>query len=539
MARADRALELFEKARARVAPGSVHGRRLALVDDFLQGLRRKREQLAQKRGPVPKLRLVGDARGIVIDGSLDDDYWQKCPVAATGSLRELQTGRLPTFGTTVKAGWQGGSVCFAIRCEERPGEAPRDAAARADDAAIWQGDLVEILIATETHSYYQIAVSPSGRVVDLDRSAAKGQRFGWESRAEVATRIADDHWTVEIRLPVTADENDPLNQIIGRKPTQSLPWHINICRQRQRADGVEHSALSPTGAAGFHVPLKFAHFYDGRSHAFEVDPEAVDFVLKFRRTELLRKPAEALAAQLELAKEAVTELQRSVALREATRSASALKDHARAEQIVAEIPIEAVRKTARMDILLAAGRAAEVVSAFAGEEIETWPFWQRGEGHHARGRAHHAVGAGAAGEADLVAALGWIPDPRERQGIALTLGRHRESVVKDESGALAAYRSVFDGQDRVNGATQYYAVQAAARLLMGQGRFDEALATLARIDTDTLRGTWRHSTLIARGDVHAAAGDRVKAEELWRGVLGEAPVEARHRRQAEERLGRR
>jgi hypothetical protein len=94
-----------------------------------------------------------------------------------------------------------------------------------------------------------IAISPAGHVVDLDRGAPRGQWFTWDAKAEVATHIADDHWTVEIRLPVTTDENDPLHQVIGRKPTQSLPWHINLCRQRIREDGQELSALSPTGTA--------------------------------------------------------------------------------------------------------------------------------------------------------------------------------------------------------------------------------------------------------------------------------------------------
>lgn len=53
--------------------------------------------------------------------------------------------------------------------------------------------------------------------------AAKSAWFGWDWRAEVATQIAGDHWTVQIRIPVTQDENDPLHQVIGRKPIISLP----------------------------------------------------------------------------------------------------------------------------------------------------------------------------------------------------------------------------------------------------------------------------------------------------------------------------
>ena len=61
--KADTALDLFAKAQAKADAGSIYGRRLALIDDYLKGLRMKSQLLAQKRGPVPVLRLVGDAQG--------------------------------------------------------------------------------------------------------------------------------------------------------------------------------------------------------------------------------------------------------------------------------------------------------------------------------------------------------------------------------------------------------------------------------------------------------------------------------------------
>ncbi|MEZ6090459.1 MAG: DUF4838 domain-containing protein [Pirellulaceae bacterium] len=355
-ATADEALALFDKAKAKSEATSIYAERLALIDDYLKGLRMKTEQLGQKRGQVPTVRLVGDAHDIVIDGKLDEEYWQNCPVAATGKFRELQTGRTPTFGTTFKAGWQGSNLYFAIRCEETVGRFTRlpdektppasvnITTVRDDDQAIWHGDAIEIELATETHSYYQIAVSPAGHVVDLDRGAAKGQWFGWDSKAEVATQIADDHWTVEVRIPVTSDENDPLNQVIGRHPTQSLPWHINLCRQRIREDGQELSALSPTGTPGFHEPMKFAHFYDGRSHRFDFDPNVSDFAIDYSKAVRERKadPFLVLAEQ-----EKITDLQKSIALEQA-----AILDSGNTETTIERIPIEAVRKTAKMRGLL-------------------------------------------------------------------------------------------------------------------------------------------------------------------------------------------
>jgi len=492
---ADRALELFAQAQARVDPASGYGRRIALIDDFLKGLRMKSLQLGQKRGPLPVVRLVGEASGIVVDGKLDDAYWVNCPTAAAGRLRELQTGRLPTFGTRFQAGWQGHSVCFAIRCDERPGETPHDTATRNDDQAIWHGDAIEIEIATETHSYYQIAVSPHGRVVDLDRGAPRGQWFGWDSQAEVATRVADDHWTVEIRLPVTQDENDPLHQIIGRRPTQSLPWHLNICRQRIRPEGQEHSALSPTGTAGFHEPLKFAYFYDGRSHEFEADPSVSDFALAFRQAVQQRQAAPFLA----LAEGPVTDFQRAAALEQA-----ALFDQANAEAIVARIPIEAVQKAARMRNQLAHAQSAELVAEFAGEDISQWPFWKRGDGFHARGRAYFLTQAGDQAERDLVAALEFTSDPRTRDAILLVQAQNRERNLGHDDRALEAYHAIVDQRPRLGSADEFTALQGIARILTKRRQFDEALRILERVDIRQLPGVWRENMLRSLEAVKAA-----------------------------------
>ena len=344
----DTALAMFEEAKASVATDSIYAERLALIDQFLEALRSKAELLSQGRGPVPKMRTVWEPReAIVVDGKLDDEYWVRHREWSQTRLRELQTGGQPIFGTSVMAGWDrnGQHVYFAIRCEERPGEELNITATKHDDEAIWYGDLVEILLDTDSHSYYQIAVNPAGALADLDRGADKAARFRWESQAEVATQVTDDHWTVEIRIPVTEDENDPLNQVIGRKPSQSLPWHFNVCRQRIRKNGTEHSAVSPTGAAGFHVPLKFGHFYDGRSHAFDVDETVTDFLIEYSAAEKLmrsRKFEAALAAFASLADyEKITDLQQSRVLSRAAACARSLGDFEKAIELAGKIPVGA------------------------------------------------------------------------------------------------------------------------------------------------------------------------------------------------------
>lgn len=538
--KADAALARFATALAKAEPASVYGRRLALIDDYLQGLRNKSRQLGQKRGPVPVLRLVGEPLGkIVIDGRLDDEPWEKCPAASVVRLRELQTGTPPVFPTTVKSAWIGRNLYFAIRCEEHAGEKLNIGTTRKDDSALWYGDAVELLIETDARAYYQIAISPSGAVADLDRAAPRNAWFSWDSQAEVATHVAEDHWTVEIRIPVTEDENDPLHQVIGHKPTRSLPWHFNVCRQRLRDNGQELSAFSPTGQDHFHDVMKFAHFFDGNSFQFDAAEPAADFLEAMRQgTELARKGkhAETLAAYIAAAELKTTERQRSHALELAAASASTLRRYDEAERLASAIPMEAVKKTALLNTLINQGKAAEAIRQFGTEDIARWPFWKVADGGYARGRAYVATKQGKEAEADFALALQWTSEPRLRDSILQVQAANRLTNLKDEKGALAAWHAIIDPVTQLGTADQYYAIQGIARILAQRGQFDEALATLGRVDLEKLRGFWRGSLLVSRGDIQLSAGRRPEAIASWREVVDDATMEPRIRKLAEEKL---
>lgn len=541
--KANRALELFASAKTKVTEDSIHGRRIRLIDNYLEGLRNKRVQLAQKRGPVPTLRLVGRSREKpVIDGRLDDDAWQKCAIAATGQMRELQTGREPIYGTSFKSVWLGSDLYFAIRCEEAPGAKPNITATQDGDQAIWYGDALEILLDTESHSYYQIVVNPAGALVDVDRGASRSNWFDWSSQAEVATQIADDHWTVEIRIPVTQDENDPLHQVIGRRPTQSLPWHINICRQRIGENASEYSAFSPTGTAGYHEKMKFAHFFAGNSHQFPADPTVTDYLLASREAAALRrrqKHEEALSAYVALAAgEDVTDYQKSDALAHAASCARDLRDIERAKAMARQIPLEAVAKTATMENLLAERKFDAVVEQFGGEDWDQWPFWQIGAGAFARGRAYMAVKAGDKAEADFQAALTYTVDDHIRTNILERMGQNREVNLQDQDAALAAYRQNYEGKENIGAANEFRSIQRVASILSEQEKFDAALAALERARIDELNGWWRHAMLLSLGDTLRAAGRRDGALNAYRRVLAEEQVHPTHREAAEQAVAK-
>jgi len=251
-----RALELFAAAEKKVEAGSIYGKRLALVADYLKALKSRGDQLARPRGPVPEQRLNDEAAGIKVDGRLDEPYWQEFPSFAGGRLKGLNKKQKPAFGTNFKVAWGKENIYFAISCAESNACPLNIGTTKNDDPAIWQGDVVDILLETDAHSYYQIAVNPAGAVADLDRAAGK-EDFSWSSQAEIAVSTNDGSWIIEARIPVVEDANDPLHQVVGRKPVYSLPWFFNICRRRARESGVELSAFSPAGLPEINDAMKF------------------------------------------------------------------------------------------------------------------------------------------------------------------------------------------------------------------------------------------------------------------------------------------
>ncbi len=567
--RADQALALFNVAKTKARQArhpktngqdepSLYERRIDLIDQYLEGLRRKRAQLVQKRGPVPTLRMLGtNANPPLIDGKLDDPVWQTSPVCATGSLRELQTGQQPTCATRFKAAWIGNDLYFAIRCDEtatvpaellttlgnniaRPDNELNIATRENEDQAIWYGDVVEILLDTDAHSYYQIAINPAGAMIDLDRGAGRSHWFDWSSQAQVATQIADDHWTLEIRIPVTDDPNDPLHQVVGRKPTQSLPWHINICRQRIREQGSEYSAFSPTGTSGFHHPMKFAYCYLGRSHQFPADPSVTDYVLTRRQAEKYLRQRDWKSAQqvlLALAQQdGVTEKQQSDALSLAARLAIRLHDDDRAKELIAQIPIDSVRQTAEMEHLLSRRSYQQIAEQFGDIRWATWPFWQIGQGAWIRGQAHAALGNGPEAESDFQWALAYLSKAGTRRSLLTAMGNNRETHLHDEKAALDAYRMNFEGKSSIGSAEEFRSVLKAASILKRQNKIDEALRTLRVVDLEKLKGYWRFEFLMATGETLAAAGQKQKAIDVFQSLQEDQQAPAALRERAQERM---
>lgn len=254
----DKLFELLSAAQQAAGEG-IYGRRIALLADYMDRLHQLRARLAKGREDVPEARAQSrNFADLVLDGKLDDRLYEGLYAYP---LRDLVTGRAPAQRTTFKVAWTGKGIVFGVECHDDD-MAHLSIGSREDgDANIWAGDTIEIMLETQAHAYYQIAISPTGAVVDADRE--RGIDILWSSQARTAAQSGPDGWTLEVFIPVVAEGEgvDPKVGVVGRQPSRTFPWYFQIGRQRIRGETRELYAFAPTESGGFHDTGRFAKLF--------------------------------------------------------------------------------------------------------------------------------------------------------------------------------------------------------------------------------------------------------------------------------------
>ena len=79
-------------------------------------------------------------------------------------------------------------------------------------------------------------------------------------------------------------------------------------------------------------------------------------------------------------------------------------------------------------------------------------------------------------------------------------------------------------------------IQQAALILSRQGKHDEALKTLARIDATKQTGSWGATTYAIRGDLLTAAGRKQEARTAYQNALGKPGLPQAWREAIEKKI---
>jgi tetratricopeptide (TPR) repeat protein len=186
------------------------------------------------------------------------------------------------------------------------------------------------------------------------------------------------------------------------------------------------------------------------------------------------------------------------------------KKYDEAVEMAKKIEIKPVSIICQMSIMGWNGKFNEFMEAFKDEDINAWPESYRGEGFFRRGYTYNKLKNTDAAVKDLEKSAEYYSDERAKMNSLSTLAIIYESI-KDDQKALDTYQKI-QSLISIKGTPAYNnAIISRASILKRQGKFDEALIDLQKIDTVKLAGDMKFLTLKAFGEIYEAQGKNSEA----------------------------
>lgn len=192
----------------------------------------------------------GDIR---IDGVLDEAAWTKADRIFLTPLEKMQELKVKTIVRTL---WSKDKLYLAFECFDDKILDMKFQQRKQDDPDIWKDSSVEIFInpSGDRSDYYQFIINPAGVMTDIAIKTLEGQKAydpSWNSGAEVAAKINNDSWVVEMAIPFNA---------MKFEPNDGVSLVSNFCRSRylnSDAKAMQLQTWSPLLTRGFHDVDKF------------------------------------------------------------------------------------------------------------------------------------------------------------------------------------------------------------------------------------------------------------------------------------------
>jgi hypothetical protein len=240
------------------AGDSIYGKRIDLIVNEMEPIKKIFDKLVRTGPDIGA--LVAEEPPLV-DGNIDKPFWNRDiagNIIGSVPMRDLVTGVIPPAnGAYVSFRWlkDNSALVIGVTCFESKMNALKSKVTKNDDVDIFNDDVVEIYIETPETSYIKMAVNSNGSLWDecTQPSIEQPDPVAWASGAKVAVKKYDDRWAFEILLPASA---------LGPKPTEHMPWGINVCRQRiAGGNKEEYYAISPTGKPSFAELNRMGNLY--------------------------------------------------------------------------------------------------------------------------------------------------------------------------------------------------------------------------------------------------------------------------------------
>ena len=200
--------------------------------------------------PVPSARAARKNGQVTLDGRLDDAAWQAATPVTEFTQVDPNEGQPASQRTEMRFLFDEGALYVGAKMYDTEGRAGvRTSLVRRD--ASFNSDYMEIVIdGFHDHlgrAFFQ--VNPSGSKFDMLGIGSSCCDEGWDPIWEAATRIDDDGWSAEIRIP--------LSQLRFSSESSSQTWGLQLRRWIQRRNELQQWAFWRKNESG--GPPRFGH----------------------------------------------------------------------------------------------------------------------------------------------------------------------------------------------------------------------------------------------------------------------------------------
>jgi tetratricopeptide (TPR) repeat protein len=216
---------------------------------------------------------------------------------------------------------------------------------------------------------------------------------------------------------------------------------------------------------------------------------------------------------------APTPKSKSECLAYAASSLSRQKQYDQAMELAFKIPVKPMAANCRMGIMLDNGKNKELIEAFKDEDVGAWQDYIIHHGYYNRGTAYRLAGKSEAALKDLEKAVETSNTTGFFQTRVLSDLASVYASLKQDDKALEAYRRILAAPEYKGLYTYFGAAFNASTMLIKQGKYDEALAEIKKLDPLPASGTYKIQALEIQGDIYAAQSKHDDAKSRYNDAL--------------------
>jgi predicted negative regulator of RcsB-dependent stress response len=184
------------------------------------------------------------------------------------------------------------------------------------------------------------------------------------------------------------------------------------------------------------------------------------------------------------------------------------------------IAVKDISISNQIDIMFDNKRFKEIVDTFKDEDTSNWNDTYSYNFYYKRGMAYRILPDLKNAEKNFEKALECAGTNERHRIIAMSDLGDVYSAMKEEQKALDAYGKASAMKGLKGTYSHYNSVICSARILSNQGKSEEALKELGKVDVSAESGVWGFLTLEVHGDIYMKQGKEDEAAAKYKEALG-------------------